>query len=667
MKSYFYTIIATGLLSLASVVVSAQNSWIDKADDAYNRLAYRDAIASYERGIAKLDDAPYAVLQRLAESYRKVNDMVKAEETYKLVVEKSDASGMDYYLYSRVLLANNKYEESQVQLDKYRKKESSSLGGDFNMESIEKLRSTADKYAIEKAAVSTDGYDDFSPVLVGGNLYFSSNRSNSVAIQRTYAWDGKPFLNLYQAGVSADGTSGDVEPIAKGINGKWHEGTASFTADGNTAYFTRNDVVDGKLGESTSGITQLKIYSSERNEDGSWSSPVELSINSSEYSTGHPSVSADGKTLYFVSDREGGQGGSDIYRARKNDDGSWGEAENLGSSVNTPMNDLFPFIHGSGNLYFASEGHLGLGGLDVFIALPNGDGFMTPRNMGYPFNQGSDDFGVWVADDFASGYLSSNRDASSYGDDIFSYTMQPSKTTLTIKVQDVDHKTPVEGIRVSVKAKDGDFYKNGITDAQGAVVFDIEGYGEMAVEAEGDQYRLNASNYTAVNHGVDYEDEMIVEVKEIKPEGPLVTEHADYFAFVPIYFEYDNWKLNEQAIPRMDTIIAIMKDFPEYKIEAYSHADCRGSKGFNQWLSEKRLESTMEYLVGNGLPRERIFGKAMGEEKPVNDCACECDKTPAQMGLRRYRRCEDKQIPDCGEEDHRMNRRTEFRLVRPGR
>lgn len=668
MKSYLYSIIATGLFSFTSVVVSAQNSWIDKADEAFQSLAYRDAIESYERGISKIEgDAPYAVLQRLAESYRKVNELEKAEETYKKVVATSEATGMDYYLYSRVLLANNKYEESQVQLEAYRKKESSSMGSEFSLEAIEKLRATADKYAIEKSAVSANGYDDFSPVMVGGSMYFSSNRSNSVAVQRTYAWDGKPFLNIYQAGVSADGSVGDVDPIGKGINGKWHEGTASFTADGSVVYFTRNDATDGKLGESESGITQLKIYSSERNDDGTWSTPVELSINSSQYSTGHPSISADGSTLYFVSDRDGGLGGSDIYRSVKGSDGSWGAPENLGASVNTPMNDLFPFIHSSGNLYFASEGHLGLGGLDIFVALPADVGFAPAKNMGYPLNQGSDDFGVWVADDFASGYISSNRDGESYGDDIFRYTMKPSITTLEIQVIDVDHKTPVEGVRVSAKSSDGSFYENGITDAQGLITFDITSYGDVTIEAEADDYRMKQETYVAVNRGIDYEDKMIVEVKEIKPEGPLVTEHEDYFAFVPIYFEYDKWNLSAIAIPRMDTIIAIMKDFPEYRIEVYAHADCRGSRGFNQWLSEKRLESTINYLIENELTRERIFGKAMGEDKPVNDCACECDKTPAQMGLRRYRRCEDKQIPDCGEEEHRLNRRTEFRLVRPNR
>jgi len=668
MKKKFYNYIAIMILALlVPVMASAQTGLLERADEYYNRLEYQNAITYYERAINKMEVPEYSALRNLAESYRKVRDNDNAEKYYKMVTEHSEAKAVDYYKYARTLLANNKYEEAQIEMAKYRELEQSELGSeyaDFSMERIEKMRAKSDKYEVKKADFSTDGYDDFGPAKMGDQIVFSSNRGVMAGIVRTYAWDGKPFLDLYGAEVDENGEASSAKPFSKVLNSKYHEGNATFSSDGKEVFFTRNDYLDGEFGEGENGVNNLKIYTSMMDEDGNWSEPVAFPYNSSNFSTGHPSLSADGKTLYFVSDRPNGKGGADIYMSKRNSDGSWAEPVNL-RSINTEGNEMFPFIHPEGNLYFASDGHFGLGGLDVFVAIPKSGGFEKPKNMGYPFNDANDDFGVWIDMDYSNGYLSSNRDTGSYGDDIYRFTMAPTVTELKVIVKDADSEEVLPGARVAVERSEDDFYDNGLTDNSGEIDLTITAYGEIKVSAEMDNYKMNEVVYEAVNRGVDMEDEVVVYLKEIKPEGPLVTEMDGYFAFVPIYFEYDKWDIQDQSEPKLDTIIQIMNDFPEYKVECYSHADCRGSQDFNQWLSEKRLEETIAYLVSKGVKRERIFGRAMGETEPVNECVCECEQSPAQIGITRYRKCEAEQVSDCSEEDHKMNRRTEFRLVRP--
>jgi outer membrane protein OmpA-like peptidoglycan-associated protein len=388
-----------------------------KAERHFNQFEYISAAHAYEKILQENADDKLA-MERLVLCYDKLNDPQRAEEWLARICNREQAEAKYLKMYGQVLAANSKYAESKEWYKKY-------LAGtsDKDVEDIltgyEKLSAfykDSSLYSIAPLDINSQ-HSDFSPVFYEDGILFCSARGSGKKASQ-YAWNNSSFIDLYYSTKS----NPIPVPIDKPVNSKLHEGPATFSIEQDTIYFTRNNYVGNRKVNSSDGIVKLKIYFSIKNNE-TWLKERSFKFNSNEYSTGHPAFSPDHK-LYFVSDRPGGFGGTDIYWT-KYENGDWVAPVNLGAEINTSGNEMFPYVDSSGNLYFASNTHPGLGGLDIFCAKINQNGFSPPENMGAPVNSSKDDFGLIIQNN--KGYFSSNRGDNPQDDNIFSFSLDKTK------------------------------------------------------------------------------------------------------------------------------------------------------------------------------------------------------------------------------------------------
>ena len=379
---------------------------------------------SYEKSIEKLEgisDKSTAIKRTLADSYLKTGDLLKSEEYYASVVNATDKTAEDLYNYASVLRMNRKYSESDEWMKKYHKlNRTDSRGISYNNKQgyYKTLEKDKGQFRITNLDINTE-QSDFGTAYYLNKIVFTSSRSGINPIKRRWNWNGLPFLNLYVANNNGVNELSDVQIFNKKINGKYHEGPATFSKDGTFMVYTRNNY-DKK---DSTGVVRLQIFSMEYKDD-KWQNEQELSFNSNHYSVGHGSLSADGKTIYFTSDMAGGYGGSDIYKSNRAEDGSWNTPINLGNKVNTEGNESFPTIHESEKmLFFASDGQIGLGGLDVFVAQLTSGNVGKVENLGTPINTNRDDFSFILDANEKGGFFSSNREDGKGDDDIYSFKL----------------------------------------------------------------------------------------------------------------------------------------------------------------------------------------------------------------------------------------------------
>ena len=386
-----------------------------KGDQFYDQYSFDKAIESYETA----KDLSVEGLRKLAESYRHLDKNLEAKNTYSKFINYSGvATAEDFYNYAMVLKANGNYDEVATWMDKFKELKPNDLRAknyaDNNSE-LTNLQKDKGKYKVSHLDINTDA-EDFGPSFYKNKIVFASSRETPKIIKKEYNWNRKPFLDIYVADVVGDQLK-NPQIFSDVLNGKMHEGPASFSNEGNFMAFTRNNYTDA----SKDGVVKLQIYFSTY-KDGKWTAPEPFYLNNREYSVGHPCLTSDGNTMYFVSDMPGGFGGADIYRILKDSKGVWGKPENLGNKINTEGDEMFPFFEeNSGALFFSSNGHLGLGGLDNFGCFIDGDHFGKVYNFGYPINTQYDDFALIINDKFSKGYFSSNRSGGAGDDDIYSF------------------------------------------------------------------------------------------------------------------------------------------------------------------------------------------------------------------------------------------------------
>lgn len=468
-------IAATGLLF--SATLSAQSAKQKRADKYYEAFAYVKAASIYEE-IAQHKNPNDQVIKRLADSYNHSGNYMKAEEWYTKLYNENKADAEELYNYSQVLKANGKESEAEKVLEKFH----SIKSGDSRAVEFQKKKADLIKLKTEKPYFSVSSIQgnsaeaDFSPVYWNDKVLFVSGRNSSLSNVSIHTWNEKPFLNLFVASHDANNNFNDIHKFEGSINTKYHEGPSCFTKDGNTLYFTRNNYFKGKYKKSSKGVNMLELYRAV-NKDGKWKMD-KLSIDNDEYSVGHPTLSTDEKTLYFVSDMPGGLGGTDIWKASINADGTIGAPVNMGAPVNTEGNEMFPFIATDGTLYFSSNGHLGFGELDVFAAQPAKDGsFSRIMNLGPQVNTGKDDFGFVLDKEGKMGYLSSNRDGGAGDDDIYAVTMlRPLKVNYLVKgtAFEKGSNKPLANSKVDLKDANGNIIKTITTSENGNYEFEVE-------------------------------------------------------------------------------------------------------------------------------------------------------------------------------------------------
>ena len=484
------------LVSVASVAQGSVEAYIREADRHYRHLSYARAVRLY-RTAAELGAVNEHVTRRLADCYMHLGNTEEAERWYAQVVKYLNREPADLYGYAEALKSNGRYREAEEWMDRYLQMVQSDAGARrSNITGFaSKFSRDIERFRIMHTDINTP-YADLGACWLGtAQVVFSSSRHEPVGVVRKAAWNDQPFLDLYTADVTAQGGLANVQPI-EAVNSKYHDGPATANGAGDVLWFTRNNFFNGRAQRSQNGMSRLSLYKVRR-EGGRWSAAEQFLYNNSEVSIGHPALSPDGGALYFVSDMPGGFGGTDIYVCRDRD-GQWTEPENLGPGVNTAFNESFPFIAANGTLYFASNGHAGLGGLDVFAAeaLPTG-GFGAAVNVGAPLNGPRDDFAFIIDAANRRGYFTSNRPGGAGDDDIYAFEMLApleQRFLCTGVVIDDETDTPVVEAEVELRDLQDRLVASARTDVRGEYSFAVEKDREYRLVArmkgryDGEQY-----------------------------------------------------------------------------------------------------------------------------------------------------------------------------------
>lgn len=625
-----YILFTISILSSLSLI--AQNNNTKRADKHFARFEFIDAAEDYLKLVEK-DKADTYVYTRLADCYYNIFNTTEAEKWYaKALAGSQDAEVV--YRYSQMLKANGKYDESNKWMDKFASMKPSDDRATLyreNPDYLPKILEKGKKFNVQSMDFNSAN-SDFGGTLKDGKLYIVSARNNA---RRTYGWNEQPFLDVFEVPVRTDGTYGEAYLLGDKINTKYHEGTVTFSPDGNTMYFSRESFFENKYVKDSIRNDRyggLNLFRATK-VGGMWDNVEALPFNSENYSTDHPALSKDGKTLYFTSDMPGGFGKGDIYKVAVNSDGSFGEPVNLGQKVNTEGREMFPFSGEDGTIYFSSDGHLGLGGLDVFFTKEI-DGKMAPiRNLGIPLNSGADDF-AFVMNGTEEGFVSSNRMGGRGSDDIYAIKkLQPICDVMIIAlVKDAKTDDLLAGATVSLADAEGNVLSTKTTNADGMTEFMIECENNTELQVMMDEYE---SQKLAISGSAEEEVDVTVLLDPIEK----IIE-AERIVLNPIYFDFDKSNITAQAAFELDKLVQIMTKYPELVIVATSHTDRRGPASYNMGLSERRAKSTVQYVISKGIDGSRITGTGKGESEPVMDCKS-----------------------GCNEDEHKMNRRSEFIIV----
>lgn len=611
---------------IASMTLSAQNKDTEKADKLFNRFEYVDASNEYLKLVDK-GKADNYVYKQLADSYYNVFNTKEAIKWYaKATQEKQDAE--TYYRYAQMLKAEGKYEESNVQMQKFAgmsPNDQRAIAFKQDPNYLPKLKSQTKLYDEKSLDINSD-QSDFGAVLTNDNtLYFASARNKS---RKTYGWNEEPFLDLYKATYNANGTFSEPVTVSE-INTKFHDGPASITADGNTMYFASESFKEGDFEKDKSKKLKFgQVYLFKATKEGDkWGNVKALPFNSKEYSVSNPSISKDGKTLYFSSNMPGSLGGNDIWKVAVNADGSFGTPENLGTKVNTEGNESFPFITDDNKLFFASDGRKGFGGLDVFLIDLNKK--TDAINVGAPVNTSKDDFAFTFNTAKNIGFFSSNRTGN---DNIYQATPVCGVEVVTI-VRDAKTGAILSDARVAILDDKKNVIETRTTAADGQVVYSVDCNRAYTLQVAKDGYESNVFPVAKTNGG-------IVNVNaDLQPIDVIVTPTE--IVLKEIFFEFNKSNITQEGAFELDKLVQVMKNNDQMVIMVKSHTDNRGSDAYNMNLSDRRAKSTVQYVISKGIDKSRISGKGYGESEPKVDCK-----------------------ENCTEEDHAKNRRSEFLIIK---
>ncbi len=618
MKKWFLTIgIALGCTS----ALFAQIEERVKAFNAYSSTEYYKAIQQ----LLKLESQGLGDLESkllLAEAYYAQRDFQAALEWMQKAVAINDLSPKYSILYAELLKSTS----NSAEADKIFQRS----GKEYQNKLSSKINAIPDsKYEVLAVPMLNSKGDDFSPAYFRDGIVFVSNAKRK---KNLFSWNNRPWLKVYQLPYKPVGTEkGSPSELKMPEINKFHSGPVTFTRQDRLIYFSQNQNLKKK---SKSTVSTLGIYSATK-QNNKWGNIKPLNINNEAYSISHPALSSDGTEMYFVSDKPGGFGGTDIYYSRLSK-GSWSEPVNMGSAINTAENEMFPFLHSDGTLYFASEGHSGYGGLDIFYTKGLNGGWTTPVNMGKPVNSGYDDFALILDKQKLQGYFSSNRPGGAGSDDIYRIVFKdfsPEKQSKLIigAVSDIVTADLLSGAQVIL------FYKEqqqvqASTDSNGKyqldIPEDIENVG-LLVAATGYfpqdlKFDVPASGNLEKN----------VQLQKVEINKSIVVPN--------IYYEVDKAEITAEAEAELKKLYKLLTDNPSWIIEISAHTDSRADATYNKKLSEKRAGNVVSYLIKNGIASNRLFARGYGESKILNQCV---------DGVK------------CTEEEHLINRRTEFKLI----
>ncbi len=648
-----------------AVSVQAQKDFAKDADQQFENEAYYDAIELYKKAYSKSKkpSEKARILFRIAESYRKTTNSEQAEVWYRKAIKAEYDDPMAIFYLAQSLKSQGKYEEALKEFRNYKEKKPDDQRVAEEIEACKKGKEWMDepsRYKVKAEVQLNSEKRDFSPAWGdsrNSSLIFTSDRESATGKDMSKI-TGNSFEDLFMAEVDRKGKWSVPNPLGETVNSEHHEGASVLGDRGRTMYFTRCKY-DKKEG------MKCNILKSEK-KGQNWGEPTLLNFREEDddsSTVGHPALAFNDQVMIFASDMAGGQGGKDLWMVKKEGRGTnatWGEPENLGSDINTDGDDMYPYVREDGTLFFASDGHLGMGGLDIFKAENVGSNeeedceWKNVENMKYPLNSPGHDFGIIFDGDEKRGYFTSDRSGGRGLDDIYNFKLPPLVFALKVKCYNKETNEPVPGASVKVVGTDGSSYE-ATTNEQGMVTFEEKG-GERYIKpnttynirVEKDKYLAGKDQITTV--GVDESTTFFSEA----PLQPTVTEDDKkvVIEFPEVRYAFNKAELqvtdSVNSKDSLDVLYQTLQDNPNIVIELQAHTDARGSDSYNKRLSQKRAESCVEYLRDKGIPAERMVPKGYGETRPritldeINQMKTEEEKEAA----------------------HQKNRRTEFIVLR---
>ena len=632
----------------------AQKQELVKANRLFAEYAYTDAADAYEAYLKKAKKPGKETIRKIADTYYYIGRYEDASLWYAKLSEASGTPLDDKYFnryIQSLLMDGNVKKNSAAKADEMIK---ARLLTDKNKKFIaeytqhkkqlDSINAAPPVYTVTHLEVNS-GQSDFGTAFLGDKIVYSSSKDLNKAGRKIYKWNEQPFLELYVA--DRDTATGALVNEAKFFPSElnnYHNATLTLSNDGTTVYFSTNTVKNsGFLNNAANGTNNLQILKAKL-KDGKLEDEVKLTINKISYSVAHPALTPDGKWMFFTSDMPGGLGETDIYVAPVLENGQLGEAENLGPAINTIGKDMFPFVSNN-TLYFSTDSRYGMGGLDIYKAPMTADmKFGTPVNLGSQVNSNRDDFAYIINNDQSFGYFSSNRKGGKGDDDIYYFTKKPEPCTQLIAgtVQDAGGTNVVANATVTVHDINGNAIASVITKSDGSYSVQVACGQTVRVVITKDEHTVAEQQVTTGSAGGN---PVKVDVA-LSKYNDVVTKTAggEIININPIYFDLDKYNITPLAEAELDKVVAVMKGFPSMVIKIESHTDSRQTHKYNVTLSENRAKSTYNYLLSKGIDAKRIESvRGYGETRLLNSCSNE--------------------VP-CSEEEHQLNRRSDFVIVR---
>ena len=689
--------------------INAQDKDLARAKRFFDKTFYSEAIILYEK-LAE-ENTSEEVVKNLADSYYYTNDLIKAQRYYRLLFQKygKDLDREYYFRYAQTLKASNTYADANEVLKQYYALSTTNKDSVYfknELHELENVSAIGNRFDIKNLAINTPN-SEFGAVKYKGNLVFAAVKLKPGLFDKKFKWDNETYLNLVTVPLNEiTASESNVSYFADELKTGMHEANVVFTKDGKTIYFTRNNSKNGTKKKNDEKISNLQIFKAEL-VDGKWTNITALPFNSPNYSVEHPALSADEKVLYFASDMPGSLGSFDIYSVNVNK-GAFDTPKNLGPIINTDKREQFPFVSNDNKLYFSSDGHLGYGSLDVFVSDINGNEYSEPVNIGLPLNSNLDDFSFNIDSDTKEGYFASNRDGGKGSDDIYQFKevkdliVEDCKQFIAGTITDVDTKLVLENATVMLQDAAKKTLNTSTTSADGKFSFTVACESSYTIVAFKEKYTnesrtleigktrnvtndgslalksLDAIKLEEQKNAEDKRKEEIRlekekrdkealaiialneatkkakadeiaagEAKKKEKENQIMAQEKDVvkdkdrliIKTDPIYFDYNMWYIRKESKVVLGRVVALMNKYPGMVIEIGSHTDSRGNAKFNEELSQKRANSTREFIIQSGISASRVSSKGYGESVPIIKC---------------------KTDDACSEEDHELNRRSEF-------
>lgn len=611
---------------------------IDLLKDAYNRV--NDKVEKTE------------IVFKIAECYRKTSESEKAELWYTKAIGRGFANPIAILHLAEAMMMNQKYEEAINEFQKYKSLVPDDPRGATGIESCElamEWMANPSGYVVEEMKFFNSKNNDYGPAYLDAEysrVVFTSAREGGKGSQ-IHGATGQGFADLFYSVVDRKGAWSEPLPLGETVNSEFEDGAPNIDTDFTTLYFTRCKVSKNK-------IFGCEIVSSSK-EGEEWSEAKPLEIAGDSIVVAHPAISPDGFTLYFSSDMEGTLGGKDLWKVvRTTVGGEWENLENLGEQINTEGDEMFPFVHSDGTLYFSSNGHTGMGGLDIYRAKPKPDGTWQIDNMRYPVNSWADDFGICFERENERGFLSSNRNNRG-DDDIFSFVLPPLRFNLIGVVKDEKTEDPLTNVTIRSISSDGSTIESQ-SQSDGSFKFMLTPNTDYVFIASREGYLNGKERETTKGLTLSKDFKSIIYLSSI--EKPIELPN--------IFYDFGKWDLRPESMVSLEKLVETLADNPNIVIELGSHTDSRGSDAANQELSQKRAQSVVDFLIAKGIAPDRLVAKGYGESQPKV-----LDKKTAKQS--RFFKEGDTlseafintlSVVEQQEMAHQINRRTEFRVLR---